>query len=235
MKTPQRYREEAKRCRELLDRRVEPELRVQLRLWAVELEDIADATERGAEESARRNLLGHCRIVRPGSATASTLCARWLSIAVDAKPAADVVRKPDTMLPVPIGWCRLWPELLTPRRVLGSISSCNREVARAIRLRRLSVLLASLRIARRSSSACGQHAVWPVSFFSRVSNCESCTRAFVGRVLVPSSRMNGYFHVAASRGKSAGRRRWEFQFRQSTCSTYFTWPDHYGAADGPSE
>ena len=67
----------------------------------------------------RRNLLGHCRIVRPGSATASTLCARWLSIAVDAKPAADVVRKPDTMGPVPIGWCRLWPELLTPPQGAG--------------------------------------------------------------------------------------------------------------------
>ena len=53
MKTPQRYREEAKRCRELLDRRVEPELRVQLRLWAVELEDIADAIECRAEESAQ--------------------------------------------------------------------------------------------------------------------------------------------------------------------------------------
>jgi len=54
MKTPQRYREEAKRCRELLDRRVEPELRVQLRLWAVVLEDIADAIECGAEESAQK-------------------------------------------------------------------------------------------------------------------------------------------------------------------------------------
>ena len=53
MKTPKKYREDAKRCRELLDRPVEPELRVQLRLWAAELEDIADAIECGAEASAR--------------------------------------------------------------------------------------------------------------------------------------------------------------------------------------
>jgi hypothetical protein len=33
MKTPKKYREDAKRCRELLDRPVEPELRIQLRLW----------------------------------------------------------------------------------------------------------------------------------------------------------------------------------------------------------
>ena len=49
MKTPKKYREDAKRCRELLDRPVEPELRTQLRLWAAELDDIADAVECGAE------------------------------------------------------------------------------------------------------------------------------------------------------------------------------------------
>jgi hypothetical protein len=54
MKTPKTYREDAKRCRELLDRPVEPELRVQLRLWAAELDDMADAVERGAEASARK-------------------------------------------------------------------------------------------------------------------------------------------------------------------------------------
>jgi len=54
METPTKYREEAKRCRELLGRPVEPELRVQLRLWAAELDDMADAVERGAEESARK-------------------------------------------------------------------------------------------------------------------------------------------------------------------------------------
>ena len=54
MKTPKKYREDAKRCRELLDRAVEPELRMQLRLWAAELDDIADAIECGAEASARK-------------------------------------------------------------------------------------------------------------------------------------------------------------------------------------
>jgi len=54
MKMPKDYREDAKHCRELLDHPVEPELRVQLRLWAAELDDIADAIERGAEASARR-------------------------------------------------------------------------------------------------------------------------------------------------------------------------------------
>ena len=54
MKMPKDYREDAKHCRELLDHPVEPEVRVQLRLCAVELEDIADTIERGAEASARR-------------------------------------------------------------------------------------------------------------------------------------------------------------------------------------
>jgi hypothetical protein len=56
MKTPKKYREDAKRCRELLDRPVEPELRMQLRLWAAELDDMADAVERGAgaEASAQK-------------------------------------------------------------------------------------------------------------------------------------------------------------------------------------
>jgi hypothetical protein len=54
MKTPKKYRENAKRCREILDRQLEPELRIQLRLWAAELDDIADAIEDGAEASARK-------------------------------------------------------------------------------------------------------------------------------------------------------------------------------------
>lgn len=54
MKTPKKYREDAKRCRELLDRPVEPEVRIQLRLWAAELDDMADAIECGAEASARK-------------------------------------------------------------------------------------------------------------------------------------------------------------------------------------
>ena len=54
MKMPEDYREDAKRCRELLNRPIEPELRTQLRLWAAELDDIADAIECGAEASARR-------------------------------------------------------------------------------------------------------------------------------------------------------------------------------------
>ena len=47
MKTPKTYREDAKRCRELLDRPLEPEVRIQLRLWAAELDDMADAIECG--------------------------------------------------------------------------------------------------------------------------------------------------------------------------------------------
>ena len=54
MKTSKKYREDGKHCRELLDRAVEPELRVQLRLWAAELDDMADAIECGAEASARK-------------------------------------------------------------------------------------------------------------------------------------------------------------------------------------
>ena len=54
MNTPEKYREDAKRCRELLQDRVNPELKVQLRLWAAELDDMADALERGAEASARK-------------------------------------------------------------------------------------------------------------------------------------------------------------------------------------
>jgi hypothetical protein len=54
MKTPRKYREDAKRCRELLDRPVEPELRIQLRLWAAELDDMANAIEREDAESARK-------------------------------------------------------------------------------------------------------------------------------------------------------------------------------------
>jgi hypothetical protein len=54
MKTPEKYREDAKHCRELLQRPVKPELRAQLRLWAAELEDMADAIERGSEQSVRK-------------------------------------------------------------------------------------------------------------------------------------------------------------------------------------
>jgi hypothetical protein len=54
MKTPRKYREHAERRRELLDHPVEPELRIQLRLWAAELEDIAASIERGGEEAARK-------------------------------------------------------------------------------------------------------------------------------------------------------------------------------------
>jgi hypothetical protein len=56
METPTKYREEAKDCRELLSRPVKPELRVQLRLWAAELDDMADAVERGAEAAARKEV-----------------------------------------------------------------------------------------------------------------------------------------------------------------------------------
>ena len=53
MKMPKDYKD-AKHCRELLDHPVEPEVRAQLRLWAAELDDMADAIERGAEASARK-------------------------------------------------------------------------------------------------------------------------------------------------------------------------------------
>ena len=56
MKMPKDYREDTKHCRDLLDHPVEPELRVQLRLWAAELDDIADAIECGAEASAPRSI-----------------------------------------------------------------------------------------------------------------------------------------------------------------------------------
>jgi hypothetical protein len=49
VKTPEKYREDAMRCRELLDRPIKPDLRVQLRLWAAELDDMADAVERGTD------------------------------------------------------------------------------------------------------------------------------------------------------------------------------------------
>jgi hypothetical protein len=54
MKTPKKYREDAEHCRELLDQPVESELRIQLRLWAAEFDDMADAIEVGAEPSARK-------------------------------------------------------------------------------------------------------------------------------------------------------------------------------------
>jgi hypothetical protein len=54
MQNPNEYRKGAQRCRELLDHRLEPEVRIQLRLWAAELDDIAAAIECGAETSARK-------------------------------------------------------------------------------------------------------------------------------------------------------------------------------------
>jgi hypothetical protein len=47
-------REDAKRCRELLERPVEPGLRVQFRLWAAELDDMVDAIERRAEAARKQ-------------------------------------------------------------------------------------------------------------------------------------------------------------------------------------
>ena len=54
MLPPEKYRQEARRCRELLNHSLEPEVRIQLRLWAAELDDMATAIECGAEASARR-------------------------------------------------------------------------------------------------------------------------------------------------------------------------------------
>jgi hypothetical protein len=54
MKTPEEYRDDAEHCRALLQRPVQPDLRIQLRLWAAELDDMADAVERGAEASVRK-------------------------------------------------------------------------------------------------------------------------------------------------------------------------------------
>jgi hypothetical protein len=54
MQSPRKYREDARRCRELLDHSLKPEVRIQLRLWAAELEDMAAAIECGAEASARK-------------------------------------------------------------------------------------------------------------------------------------------------------------------------------------
>ena len=54
MLRPEQYREEAQHCRELLGHQLEPEVRIQLRLWAAELDDMATAIECGAEASARK-------------------------------------------------------------------------------------------------------------------------------------------------------------------------------------
>jgi hypothetical protein len=54
MQTPEKCREEAQRCRELLDHPLRPEVRIQLRLWVAELDDMATAIECGAEASARK-------------------------------------------------------------------------------------------------------------------------------------------------------------------------------------
>jgi hypothetical protein len=56
MQTPRKYREDAQRCRELLDHPLKPEVRIQLRLWAAELDDMASAIECGAEASASREV-----------------------------------------------------------------------------------------------------------------------------------------------------------------------------------
>jgi hypothetical protein len=57
MKTPNRYRENAKRCRQLLDRPVAPELKIQLRLWAAEFDYMA--TRLSAERKRRRERNTH--------------------------------------------------------------------------------------------------------------------------------------------------------------------------------
>jgi hypothetical protein len=54
MKAPDKYRDEAQHCRDLLDHPIEAEARIQLRLWAAELDDMADAIECGTEASARK-------------------------------------------------------------------------------------------------------------------------------------------------------------------------------------
>jgi hypothetical protein len=54
MQTPKEYRKGAQRCRELLDHPLEPEVRIQLRLWAAELDDTAAAIECGAEAAVRK-------------------------------------------------------------------------------------------------------------------------------------------------------------------------------------
>ena len=54
MQTPKEYRKGAQRCRELLDHPLEPDVRIQLRLWAAELDDIATAIECGAEASVQK-------------------------------------------------------------------------------------------------------------------------------------------------------------------------------------
>jgi hypothetical protein len=51
---PKKCRENAKRCRELLKHLIKPELRIQLRLWAAEFDDMADAVECRAEASVRK-------------------------------------------------------------------------------------------------------------------------------------------------------------------------------------
>ena len=54
MQIPEKYREEAQRCRELLDHPLRPEVRIQLRLWAAELDDMVDAIERRAEAARKQ-------------------------------------------------------------------------------------------------------------------------------------------------------------------------------------
>ena len=72
MKTPKRYRENAKRCRELLGRPVEPELKIQLRLWAAEFDYMATRLSVERKRKPGRNLRdnrkfgsGRLRVNRP--------------------------------------------------------------------------------------------------------------------------------------------------------------------------
>jgi hypothetical protein len=83
MKTSTKYRKDAERCRELLDHPVEPELRIQLRLWAAELEDIANAIERGGEEAARKEFARP--LLRPVVALPKTI----LDFSTSATPGID--------------------------------------------------------------------------------------------------------------------------------------------------
>jgi hypothetical protein len=53
MKTPDKYRDEAKHCRDLLNHPIEAEVRIQLRLWAAELDDMAECGTEALEDIAR--------------------------------------------------------------------------------------------------------------------------------------------------------------------------------------
>jgi hypothetical protein len=53
MKTPDKYRDEAKHCRDLLNHPIEAEVRIQLRLWAAELDDMAECGTEALEDISR--------------------------------------------------------------------------------------------------------------------------------------------------------------------------------------